>query len=68
VALQLGSANAVAGRFVGMDVIDPPIDFLALAAAMGVPAERAETREAITAAAAKALARSGPSLIEIPMK
>jgi benzoylformate decarboxylase len=68
VARQLGCANAVAGRFVGMDVIDPPIDFLALAASMGVPAERAETRDAIAAAAAKALARSGPSLIEIPVK
>ena len=68
VARQLGCANALAGRFVGMDVIDPPIDFLALAASMGVPAERADSREAIAEAAAKAFARSGPSLIEIPVK
>ena len=68
VARQLGCANALAGRFVGMDVIDPPIDFLALAAAMGVPAERADSRAAIAAAATKAFARPGPSLIEIPMK
>ena len=68
VARQLGCANAVAGRFVGMDVIDPPIDFLALAASMGVPAERAESRDTIASAAARALARSGPSLIEIPVK
>ncbi len=31
VARQLGYANAVAGRFVGMDVVDPAIDFQALA-------------------------------------
>jgi benzoylformate decarboxylase len=51
-----------------MDVIDPPIDFLALAASMGVPSERAEGRDTIASAAARALARSGPSLIEIPVK
>jgi len=68
VARQLGCANALAGRFVGMEVTDPPIDFLALAASMGVPAERADSREAIAAAARKAFARKGPSLIEIPVK
>jgi len=68
VARQLGCANALAGRFVGMEVTDPPIDFLALAASMGVPAERADSREGIAAAAARAFARRGPSLIEIPVK
>jgi benzoylformate decarboxylase len=68
VARQLGCANALAGRFVGMDVIDPPIDFLALAAAMGVPAERADSRAAIAAAAKTAFARSGPGLIEIRVR
>ena len=68
VARQLGCKNAVAGRFVGMDVTDPAIDFLALAAAMGVPAERADSAAAISAATARAVARRGPSLIEIPVK
>ncbi len=68
VARQLGCANALAGRFVGMEVTDPPIDFLALAASMGVPAERADSREAIAAAAKKAFARPGPTLIEIPVQ
>ena len=44
VAKSLGYANAKAGRFVGMDVADPAIDFQALAASMGVPAERADDR------------------------
>ena len=65
VAKQLGYANAVAGRFVGMDVVDPSIDFQALAMSMGVPAARADDRDAIGAAVARALRRDGPSLIEI---
>ena len=65
VAMQLGYANAVAGRFVGMDIADPPIDFQALAASMGVPGTRADDRAAIGAAVQRALRREGPSLIEI---
>ena len=68
IAKQLGCANAVAGRFVGMDVDDPAIDFQALAASMGVPATRADTVDAIGAAVAQALGREGPSLIEIAVK
>jgi benzoylformate decarboxylase len=68
VARSLGYANAVAGRFVGMEVADPAIDFQALAAAMGVPADRADDRDAIGAAVRRALNREGPSLIEIPIR
>ncbi|HEY1781577.1 MAG TPA: thiamine pyrophosphate-binding protein [Roseiarcus sp.] len=68
VAKSLGYANAKAGKFVGMDVADPAIDFLSLAASMGVPAERANDRDAIGAAVAHALERNGPSLIEIPIR
>ncbi len=68
VARQLGYENAVAGRFVGMDVVDPPIDFQALAVSMGAPAERADDRDAIGAAVARALRRDGPSLIEIQIR
>jgi benzoylformate decarboxylase len=68
VAKSLGYANAKAGRFVGMDIADPAIDFQALAASMGVPAERAEDRHAIGAAVHRALRRDGPSLIAIPIR
>jgi benzoylformate decarboxylase len=68
VAKSLGYANAKAGRFVGMDVVDPAIDFQALAASMGVPAEQADNRDAIGAAIERALKREGPSLIEIPIR
>ena len=68
VAKSLGYANAVAGRFVGMEIVGPAIDFQALASSMGVPAERADDRAAIGAAVAKALERDGPSLIEIAIR
>jgi benzoylformate decarboxylase len=68
VARQLGYANAVAGRFVGMEVADPAIDFQALAASMGVPAARADDRHAIGVAIQRAMGRNGPSLIEIPIR
>ncbi|MGB7974213.1 MAG: thiamine pyrophosphate-binding protein [Roseiarcus sp.] len=67
VARSLGYANAKAGRFVGMDVVDPAIDFQALSVSMGVSAERADDRDAIGAAIGRALKREGPSLIEIPI-
>jgi benzoylformate decarboxylase len=68
VAKSLGYANAKAGRFVGMDLADPAIDFQALGASMGVPAEKADDRHAIGAAVHRALKRDGPSLIEIPIR
>ena len=68
IARQLGCANAMAGRFVGMDIDDPAIDFQALAASMGVPAIRADVPDAIRAAIGEALDRDGPTLIEIAVK
>jgi benzoylformate decarboxylase len=68
IARQLGCPNAVKGRFVGMDVTDPAIDFMALAASMGVPAVRADDRDAVAAATRAALTRQGPSLIEIAVR
>ena len=67
IAKQMGCRNAVAGKFVGMDVDDPAIDFQALAKSMGVPAVLAQTAGAVQAAVAQALTRSGPTLIEIPI-
>ena len=68
VARSLGYANAVAGKFVGMEVSDPAIDFAALARSMGVPYERGENREAILAVVTCALDRGGPTLIEVPIR
>ena len=65
VARSLGYSNAVAGRFVGMETLDPPIDFAALSASMGTPYAKAENRDEIAAAFAAATVREGPTLIEI---
>jgi benzoylformate decarboxylase len=56
-----------ANRFIAMDITDPPIDFLALAAAMGVPARRVERAGDIAGAVEDGIASNRPNLIEIPI-
>ena len=56
---------AQTGRYVAMDLDDPPIDFIALARAMGVRAERAETLDEVRVALNTALAAEGPTLIDV---
>ena len=46
------------------DLGAPPLDWVALAGGMGVPAGRATTAEELTAALGRALAEPGPHLIE----
>ncbi len=58
---------AQTGRYVAMDLADPPIDFTALARSMGVRAERAATLEEVRNALAAALAAEGPSLIDVAL-
>jgi len=52
-------------RFIGMDFADPPIEFAALAAALGMQGHRVETPAAFKAAFAEAVAVSNPTLIEV---
>ena len=54
-------------RFIAMDLEDPPIDFLALAAAMGLPARRVERAQDIAGAVEEGIASGVPNLIEIPI-
>ena len=68
VARSLSYANAVAGRFVGMETVEPAIDFSALAASMGTPYVLAETRAAVLQAFAEGVKREGPTLVEIPIR
>ena len=56
---------AQTGRYVGMDLDEPPIDFTALARSMGVRAERAATLQAVRKALAAALAAKSPTLIDV---
>ena len=65
--LGMAGKAAKAGVYPGMDITGPPVDFLALSQAFGVPAERAETAGDVTGAVRKALSSDGPSLVEVPI-
>jgi benzoylformate decarboxylase len=52
-------------RFVGMDFADPPVDFCALAGALGVPAVRVTDPKALPEALASAFGRPGTKLVEV---
>ena len=62
---QTHYTSARTGRFIAMDMTDPPIDFLALAASMGVPAERVTEAAQIRPRVAAAIASGLPNLIEV---
>jgi len=52
-------------RFIGMDFVDPPIAFAALARSLGVQGHRIETPAAFRTAYAEALAAREPVLLEV---
>ena len=54
-------------RFIAMDLEDPPIDFLALATSMGLPARRIDRAQDIAGAVEEGVASGLPNLIEIPI-
>jgi benzoylformate decarboxylase len=58
---------AQTGIYVGMDLTDPPIDFLALARTFGVRGERAQSVEAAVEALRGGLADGGPVLIDVEL-
>jgi benzoylformate decarboxylase len=55
---------AQTGRYVGMDLRDPAVDFPALAGALGVAARRAETPEAVAALVREGITSDVPLLVE----
>jgi benzoylformate decarboxylase len=52
-------------RFVGMDLRDPEIDFVALAQSMGVAARRIVDPQALAPALREAMRQGGPQLLEV---
>ena len=52
-------------HFIGMDFVDPPIDFAALARSLGVRAHRIDTGDEFGAAYRDALAAREPVLLEV---
>jgi benzoylformate decarboxylase len=55
------------GRFVAMDIDDPPVDFVGLAASLGVPSARIDQAGDIGDAVKSAVASGGPYLLELPI-
>jgi acetolactate synthase-1/2/3 large subunit len=66
--LQTGAAEHLAGDGARaralLDLGRPDLDFVALAAGMGVPGERVTTAEELAAALRRASAEPGPHLVE----
>ena len=52
-------------RYIGMDLEDPRIDFVGLAQSLGAAAERVEKTAEVAPALARALARGGPTLLDV---
>ncbi len=66
-ALVLGLPRAAHGRFCGLDLDRPAIDFVLLATSFGVDAFRVETCDELRDAAITALSSDRPVLIEVPV-
>jgi benzoylformate decarboxylase len=63
--LGMGLASAKQGRYPGMDLVDPEIDYVGLARSLGVRAERVEKPRELSERLAAALAHDGPSLVDV---
>ncbi len=64
---SMGGSSAHAGRFVGADLEDPPIDFVTLARSMGVDATLVDKPHDISDAVSAALDSGRPHLLELPV-
>ena len=65
--LESGSEAARAGKFVGMDLNSPPVDYVTLARSMGVDAQLVEKPADVTEAARAAFESGRPTLLELPI-
>jgi len=54
-------------RYVGMDLVDPAIDFVALARSLGIAAQRATRLADAVDLLKTALSAASPSLIEVEL-
>ncbi len=60
--------SAQQNKFIAMDIVDPTIDYVAMANSMGVPASRVDRASDIAAAIQAGIQSGLPNLIEIPVK
>ena len=64
-AHAMGQHTAQTQKYVAMDLIEPAIDFVALARSLGVDAERVTTLDQVRAQLERGIASKKPSLIEV---
>ncbi len=60
--------NALAGRFLGLDVVEPAIDYLGLARSLGVGARRVTEPDELIEAVRASLGGDMPQVIEVPIR
>jgi benzoylformate decarboxylase len=63
--LTLGLDSAKRGFYPGMDLVDPEIDYVALARSLGVRAERVEKPGVLGDVLAACVSHPGPSLVDV---
>jgi benzoylformate decarboxylase len=63
--LALKGFSAIDDRYVGMDLVNPAIDFVGLARSLGVPGELCEKTPEIAPAIKRGLASGGPYLVDV---
>jgi benzoylformate decarboxylase len=67
-AQQIGLPAARSGRFVGMDLIEPEIDFVGLARSLGVEAARITDPDDLEARLRESLSGDRPRLFDVPVQ
>jgi len=60
--------HAQLGRFVGLDLVDPEVDYVTLARSLGVSAVRLAEPDAVADAVAESFSAGEPRLIEVPIR
>jgi benzoylformate decarboxylase len=64
---RMGGNASTTGRMVGMDLVEPAIDYVALARSMGVEADRVENAGEVGDAVRAAHDRGRPYLLDLPI-
>jgi len=63
--VAMRGASVERGKFVGMDITEPEVDFIQIAESMGVQARRVAQQSELEAALDWALGESGPTLLDV---
>jgi benzoylformate decarboxylase len=66
--MAYGGAAATSGKIIGMDLSDPTIAFVQLAAALGVPAMEITDPEKVGPAITESIHRNGPVLLDVKVR